>query len=79
MHACLLPRILFLRPPQFSDGYSYSKTKLDASLRELGQDRKSVKSIKGQVTVKKDDVDLIVRAFDIGANATSDRLSGEGI
>lgn len=27
------------------------------------QDRKSVKSLKGQVTVKKDDMDLIVRVY----------------
>ncbi|KAF8559847.1 hypothetical protein OG21DRAFT_1480566 [Imleria badia] len=50
---------------QFNDGYSYSKTKLDASLRELVQDRKSVKSVKGQVAVKKDDVDLVMKEFDI--------------
>lgn len=34
------------------------------------QDRKSVKSIKGQVAVKKDDIDLIVRAFDVDRKAS---------
>lgn len=69
----------WLRPLQFSDGYSYSKTKLDASLRELVQDRKSVKSVKGQVAVKRDDVDLVVRVFDTDAIAMSDRVSDEGV
>ena len=32
------------------------------------QDRKSVKSLKSQVAVKKDDVELIVRAFVVDAN-----------
>lgn len=45
----------------------------------MALDRKSVKSVKGQVAVKKEDVDLIVRVFDIDANAMSDRISGEGV
>ena len=46
----------------------------------MALDRKSVKSVKGQVAVKKDDVDLIVRVSDIDAkNAMFDRISGEGV
>ncbi|KAH0827122.1 hypothetical protein J3R83DRAFT_4810 [Lanmaoa asiatica] len=63
---------------QFSDGYSYSKTKLDASLRELVPDRKSIKSVKGQVTVKKDDVDFIVKEFDISQAQAEKALSENG-
>ncbi|KAF8844541.1 hypothetical protein BDN67DRAFT_722638 [Paxillus ammoniavirescens] len=65
---------------QFSDGSgSYSKTKLEASLRELVGDRKpSVKSLKGQVAVKKDDVDFIVKEFDIPATQAEKVLSENG-
>ncbi|KAF8136654.1 hypothetical protein EV363DRAFT_1158616, partial [Boletus edulis] len=63
---------------QFNDGYSYSKTKLDASLRELVHDHKSVKSVKGQVAVKKDDVDLIVKEFDISQAQAEKVLSENG-
>ncbi|KIJ16870.1 hypothetical protein PAXINDRAFT_131849 [Paxillus involutus ATCC 200175] len=64
---------------QFSDGSSYSKTKLEASLRELVGERKpSVKSLKGQVAVKKDDVDLIVKEFEIPAAQAEKVLSENG-
>ncbi|KAG9318739.1 hypothetical protein JVU11DRAFT_838 [Chiua virens] len=63
---------------QFSDGLSYSKTKLDASLRELVLDRKPAKSIKGQVVVKKDDVDFIVKEFDISPAQGEKALSENG-
>ncbi|KAI9571272.1 hypothetical protein HD554DRAFT_2074791 [Boletus coccyginus] len=63
---------------QFNDGYSYSKTKLDASLRELVHDRKSVKSVKGQVAVKKDDVDFVVKEFDISQAQAEKALSENG-
>ncbi|KAF9227593.1 hypothetical protein BS17DRAFT_746199 [Gyrodon lividus] len=63
---------------QFNDGYFYSKTKLDASLRELVVDRKSAKSLKNQVVVKKDDVDLIVKEFDIPHTQAEKVLSENG-
>ncbi|KAL4067835.1 hypothetical protein V8B97DRAFT_2004076 [Scleroderma yunnanense] len=49
----------------FHDGYSYSKTKLEASLRELVYDRKPVKPVKEPINAKREDVDVIVNEFEI--------------
>ncbi|KIK30982.1 hypothetical protein PISMIDRAFT_669921, partial [Pisolithus microcarpus 441] len=44
----------------FHDGYSYSKARLEASLRELVYDRKPVKPTKEPINAKREDVDIIV-------------------
>ncbi|KAI6132062.1 hypothetical protein EDD16DRAFT_1699893 [Pisolithus croceorrhizus] len=44
----------------FHDGYSYSKARLEASLRELVYDRKPVKPAKEPINAKREDVDIIV-------------------
>ncbi|KIJ69212.1 hypothetical protein HYDPIDRAFT_36295 [Hydnomerulius pinastri MD-312] len=52
---------------QFNDGYSYSKTKLDASLREVltqASDRKAIKPVKNNAQFA-DNVKSIMETFEI--------------
>lgn len=62
----------------FHDGYSYSKAKLEASLRELVYDRKPVKPAKEPINAKREDVDIIVNEFEISRQQAEKLLTEHG-
>ncbi|KAG6336928.1 hypothetical protein ID866_2166 [Astraeus odoratus] len=63
----------------FHDGYSYSKNKMDASLRELVPlDRKPTKPVKEPTNAKREDVDVIVNEFEISRLQAEKLLTEHG-
>ncbi|KAI6109605.1 hypothetical protein F5141DRAFT_1215099 [Pisolithus sp. B1] len=62
----------------FHDGYSYSKARLEASLRELVYDRKPVKPAKEPINAKREDVDIIVNEFEIPRQQAEKLLTEHG-
>ncbi|KAG2146208.1 hypothetical protein DEU56DRAFT_731721 [Suillus clintonianus] len=61
----------------FSDGYSYSKTKLEESLRHVLA-LKLAKSTKDAAIMKREDVDLIVNELGIPRSQAEKVLSESG-
>lgn len=62
----------------FHDGYSYSKAKMEASLRELVYDRKPIKPTKEPINAKREDVDIIVNEFEISRQQAEKVLTEHG-